>query len=313
MNEIFSKFNATILRFWLVPLEDVLLPKENKGWVIRGGLGKELNKVSDSTYNHLFNTKPPEDIDYWRKASNIPRLYVISPPLETKELYTPQDVITFDLTLIGKGIDYLPYFIFSFYQFARYGVGRKIGGKRGRCVLERVDSLNASDGEWSKPIFLGRNQTFCNEPHIITTKDLLQHCKEFERELILEFMTPTQIIHEEKPVFEQITVEILIKSLWRRIAPLAVYHCGAEFDFDARELVQNAVKDLKITQSDLTWHKATRYSKRQDAHIWMDGFIGKLKLEGNLQNYIPLLLVGGLVHIGKYTTFGWGKYRIKQI
>jgi len=309
MNEILSKFNVTILRFWLIPTEDVWLPKDNKGWVFRSGLGKELKQTMESAYDQIFNTKPPEDVNYWKKASNIPRPYVISPPLEMKELYTPQDVITCDLTLIGKGIDYLPHFVFSFFQFAKHGIGRRIGGKRGRCFLERVETLNTSDGEWSKPIFLGRNQTFCDEPHTITVQDLMQRGDYSEKELTLEFVTPTQIVYEGKPVVEM-NVEILIKSLWRRIAPLAVYHCDAEIEIDPRELVADAVKDLKITQSDLTWHKATKYSQRQDAHIWMDGFKGRLKLEGELQKYIPLFLAGELVQIGKHTTFGLGKYRI---
>ena len=312
MNELLTKFNVTILRFWLIPTEDVWLPKHNKGWVFRSGLGKELKQTIESAYDQIFNTKPPKDINYWKKASNIPRPYVISPPLETKELHTPQDIITFDLNLIGKAIDYLPYFVFSAHQFARHGVGKKIGGKRGRCFLERVETLNTSDGEWSKPIYFGRNQTFCNEPHTITVQDLLQSCDESKKELTLEFVTPTQIRHEGNPVFEQLNVEILIKSLWRRIAPLATYHCGAKLDLDPRELVSNAIKDLNITQSDLTWHKATKYSQRQDAHIWMDGFKGRLKLEGSLQRYLPLLLAGTLVQIGKHTTFGLGKYRIDK-
>ncbi|MFQ6044679.1 MAG: CRISPR system precrRNA processing endoribonuclease RAMP protein Cas6, partial [Candidatus Poribacteria bacterium] len=302
MNEILSKFNVTILRFWLVPVEDVLLPKDNKGWVFRGGLGKELRKIGEKAYGQLFNTEPPYDVNYWEKASNIPRPYVIFPPLETKELYTPQDFITFDLTLIGKAIDYLPYFVFSFYQFARYGVGRKIGGKRGRCFLERVETIKESNGEWGKPVYFGRNQRFCNEPHIITGSDLLQRYDESQKELMLEFLTPTQIIHEGEPVLEQMNVVVLIKSLWRRIAPLAIYHCDVKCDLDPRELVENAVKEFNITQSDLTWHKATRYSKRQDERIYMDGFKGRLKLEGNLRRYIQFLLMGELVHIGKYTT-----------
>jgi len=312
MNEILSKFNVTILRFWLVPVEDVWLPKDNKGWVFRGGLGKELKQTGENAYAQLFNTEPPEDVNYWEKASDIPRPYVIFPPLEAKELYTPRDVITFDLTLIGKAIDYLPYFVFSFHQVAKHGVGKKIAGKRGRCFLERVETLYTGGGEWSKPIYFGRSQRFYNEPHIITAQNSLQRCNESEKKLTLEFVTPTQIIHERKPVFEQMNVEILIKSLWRRIAPLAIYHCGAKFDLDPRKLAENAVKEFSITQSDLTRHNATRYSKTQDERIWMDGFKGRLKLEGNLQGYLPLLLVGELVHIGKYTTFGWGKYRIDK-
>jgi len=44
----------------------------------------------------------------------------------------------------------------------------------------------------------------------------------------------------------------------------------------------------------------------------MGGFIGSITFEGDLEPFLPFLLLGEYVHVGKGTSFGLGKYEIKQ-
>jgi len=65
-------------------------------------------------YTAVFQPFVPEGSEKISKNRDIPRPFVIKPPLETKETYLPGERLSFDLVLVGKIKDYLPYFIVTF-------------------------------------------------------------------------------------------------------------------------------------------------------------------------------------------------------
>ncbi|NJN99775.1 MAG: CRISPR system precrRNA processing endoribonuclease RAMP protein Cas6, partial [Anaerolineales bacterium] len=44
--------------------------------------------------------------------------------------------------------------------------------------------------------------------------------------------------------------------------------------------------------------------------IEMGGLVGRVTYEGDLTEYLPLLALGELIHVGKGTVFGNGQYQI---
>jgi CRISPR/Cas system endoribonuclease Cas6 (RAMP superfamily) len=44
----------------------------------------------------------------------------------------------------------------------------------------------------------------------------------------------------------------------------------------------------------------------------MGGLVGRVTYEGDLSDYLPLLALGELVHVGKGTVFGNGQYQIER-
>ncbi len=71
-----------------------------------------------------------------RKYTSAPHPFIIEPPPEKKRGYTPEDEITFNLTLVGKAVDYLPYFIYTFDELGKMGIGKG----RGKYELKKVRS-----------------------------------------------------------------------------------------------------------------------------------------------------------------------------
>jgi len=55
----------------------------------------------------------------------------------TKTCYEPGQAFDFTLTLLGKAVDFLPYFILAFREVAREGIGLS----RARCEFDRVEAL----------------------------------------------------------------------------------------------------------------------------------------------------------------------------
>jgi hypothetical protein len=71
------------------------------------------------------------------KNHDIPRPFIFRPPLNTATTYQPGQAFDFTLTLTGKAVHFLPYFILAFREVAREGIGLN----RARCELDRVEAL----------------------------------------------------------------------------------------------------------------------------------------------------------------------------
>lgn len=64
--------------------------------------------------------------------------------------------------------------------------------------------------------------------------------------------------------------------------------------------------------SELHWQHPERYSSRQQSRIKLGGFVGKMSFGGDLGRFMPLLKLGEYLQVGKGTSFGLGKYKIRE-
>jgi hypothetical protein len=134
--------------FSLEAKDTILLPSY-KGSTLRGGFGNAFRRVvcalkkndcldcllkEKCVYSYVFETPPPRDTKIMRKYKSAPHPFIIEPPPEKRHAYTQGERITFGLTLIGKAIDYLPYFIYTFDELGKVGLGKG----RGKYFLDRV-------------------------------------------------------------------------------------------------------------------------------------------------------------------------------
>ena len=141
--------------FTLQLLEQVYLPPY-KGSALRGGFGHTLKRLvcyqpaactnhcrlgNDCVYGYLFETAPPQGTEVLRNLTEVTRPFVVEPPLERKEKFEPGERLDFTVVLVGRGIEYLPYFVLVFQQLGHEGLGRM----RGRFMLERVMALGAGE------------------------------------------------------------------------------------------------------------------------------------------------------------------------
>lgn len=124
-----------------------------KGAMLRGGFGYAFQRASCPQpcwgrsdrcaasalcpYRWIFETPHPPGVAHLHDLQDVPRPFVIEPPLDHKRQYAAGDALEFGLTLIGRAIDHLPYFLFSFEQLGRMGLGRA----QTRARLERVEAL----------------------------------------------------------------------------------------------------------------------------------------------------------------------------
>jgi CRISPR-associated endoribonuclease Cas6 len=318
MGGLLSHFKFGQFEFVLRAEDSIHLPSY-KGSTLRGGFGHAFKKVvcvnrqrvcetcllkDKCVYSYVFETPPPPDTSKMRKYPYAPHPFVITPPLEEKRNYQEGETLCFELTLVGKSIDFLPYFIYTFDELGKMGIGK---GK-GRYQLEEVKGKRSRvKGENVETIYSGQNKTLHNSYKVMKMDDL----NSFDlspKTLHLSFLTPTRLKFDgslsPRPEFH-----ILFRNLLRRISLLSYFHCGEELNLDFRGLIEKS-RDVRVKGDNLSWFDWERYSNRQDTKMMMGGFVGSITFEGDLEEFMPFILLGQYIHVGKGTSFGLGKYEI---
>lgn len=311
-----ENFSFIRLHFTILALENIILPNY-KGSTFRGAFGIALKRVMCSNrkgecetcllrdtcmYNYIFNTSPGEDAEIMTKYKKVPQPFIMEPPQNYRNLYQGGERIQFSLVLIGKALDYLPYFIYTIKELGEYGLGR---GRR-KYKLKSVMWENKT-GEL-KEIFNFRKNIINRTFREIVLGDF-DH-RDLNRDtLSINFETPTRIIYNgdflKAPEFHGI-----IRNLLRRIGNLHYFHCGEEkANIKYKELIKKA-EAVKLTNDETYWFDWIRFSQRQKAWMRLGGFMGSATYEGDFEDFLPFLWLGQWIHVGKNTTFGLGKYKI---
>lgn len=232
-----------------------------------------------------------------RRYETVPHPYVIEPPEDERTKLDKDEELIFNLILIGRAIDYLPYFILTFEHMAEQGLGP------GRGKL-KVKAINQN----GKPIYSPESKSLLAPPatqHLSFTK-VSKPCSY----LIIHFLTPTRLIYQGK-MAQRIEFHILIRALLRRIGLLSYFH-DQQVDIDFTGLIQQSGK-VRANNMELKQFRWTRFSRRQEGVIEMLGMTGAVQYEGEIRPFLPYLRAGEILHIGKGTTFGMGKYELEVL
>ena len=105
---------------------------------------------------------------------------------------------------------------------------------------------------------------------------------------------------------------VLIRNLLRWTSLVHYFHGnGKPAEFDFKGIIEQA-KEVRTVQRNLRWYGWERYSARQEQHINMGGFVGEITFEGDLWPFMPLIKAGEVLHVGKGTAFGLGRYEVKH-
>ncbi|MBI4768705.1 MAG: CRISPR system precrRNA processing endoribonuclease RAMP protein Cas6 [Deltaproteobacteria bacterium] len=300
---------------FILKARDPLVLPAYKGSTLRGGFGYAFKRVvcalknqdcpncllkEKCIYSYVFETPPPADTRIMRKYKAAPHPFIIEPPLERKRIYKTGEEFQFGLILIGRAIDYLPYFIYTFEELGRMGIGK---GKSGYDLLSVHSNGHRIYDSQSKTL-----KPFPNH----SSKDLEPPTLNLEPQTLhLSFITPTRIQYNAHLTLD-LEFHILIRNLLRRFSLLYYFHCGGDpSNWDFKGLIRQA-QEVKVKERKLRWYDWERYSGRQETRMKMGGFMGGITFEGEIGPFMPLIRAGEVLHVGKGTGFGLGKYRIGE-
>ena len=303
-------------------IREPLKMPEHKGNIFRGRLGyilRQITCVGDEdecekhcgfpdrcVYSHCFETPVPPDSPFLRNQPFAPHPFVLEPPRTRKLDYAPGDSFACNLILVGEAINLLPWMVYAFTEVGKRRIGLR--GARGRCQLDRVESLLArGDG---KTIYTAETETLSDEGAVLRLDDVMAEAPDIADLIELDFLTPTSIKVDGEWV-RHLTFELLIRNLLRRLRFLSFFHCGEDFLLDAPELLRRAAAVKR--KSRLQWVRKDRWSHRTERAIPMGGFAGKVRFKGDLAPFLPFILLGERLHIGHHTAFGFGQYSVNEV
>ncbi|MBX5450609.1 MAG: CRISPR system precrRNA processing endoribonuclease RAMP protein Cas6 [Thermogemmatispora sp.] len=247
---------------------------------------------------------------------DIPRPYVLEPPLEGGRRYEPGERLVFGMTLIGRRVELLPYVMLSSQELERQGLGRPLPEngsppRRGGLRIERIEAYHPFSGERQQLYRAGAQQV--RTPTLaVQAEDVRQRALTLpEQRVTLTFLTPLRLVRHgalcKEPDFAT-----LVQRLLERLEQLGLAYGAAE---EARALAEQREHLLALAAAvrceghTMRWQDMPSYSRRLRRATPIGGLVGQATFVGDLAELRELLVWGELIHVGKNVVKGDGWYR----
>jgi len=250
---------------------------------------------------------------------DVPRPYLMMPPLEGARRYETGERFRFGMTLFGSIIRLLPYIMIAVPGIEAAGVGKRIQeleGRRGRFEVCTVESHHLFTGE--RQLLYERGTVVAVQPALaITAEDVRARAEQFHPErLTVHFLTPTRIVDKEHLVRRPTFRPLVQRLLERLIALEEAYGEGVESSYarmsseERRRLLARA-EEVICCEDATYWDDLKSYSRRLGRKTPLGGFVGRVTFTGELTPFRELLAWGELIHVGKSCVKGNGWYQIE--
>lgn len=312
----------SLYRFTFKPLSQIQFPGHGKGNVLRGAFGSSLKRLvclikdqktcetcivrETCVYTLLFNPVQSGSI---KRLKNLPRGFVIKPPLDYETEYTSLNPLKFEMVLVGDRINALPFVIVPFKELGTFGIGLN----RGKFELAGIEVLR--NGNFDS-IYDPVSNMVSNFDSRITGEELMEKARKLDgNKITFHFLTPTRIRFNPtgerggSKIIKEPEFHHIIRRLRDRINALTTSYCGGSIEADFSGLAERAMRIKKIW-SELQWVEIRRKSRTHNTFHDQSGFVGKICFEGDLREFLPFILAGEYLHVGEDAVFGNGWYRI---
>lgn len=296
------------LHFTVGFLKDAILPGD-KVSALRGGMGDmllQMNCIGNGNCNNCnfmseclvqrtiysqYEFKPAfvtvgESIGYVLECENY------------EKQFKQGDILKFNLLLFGKTIMYFHQFLEAFKALGKTGLGTGKGIYRVITVTNSLNQVIYADDHCD----MSRYQTLKVYDYVIYRQKQMEHLT-VENKLL--FKTPLTLKYHGE-FLQEYKMKPIMKAISRRIFMLDCYEgIGNQYyqkeGFEFPEIIYQEHRRISVR----------RYSQRKKQSMVLKGIKGYCIVEKWHPEILPLLLAGELIHIGKNTSFGFGRYRIK--
>ena len=302
------------LHFTLVIMEDGKLPK-SKASALRGGMGHALlttNCIRDEKCEACDFSK-----DCLVQRMMYPEMKIRPEFMKTKdsegfvfecedtrEYFEAGDELEFNLMLIGRTIVYFNQYLQAFSYLGMLGLGVE-------HVRFQIAKVTNTLGE----TLVEGTSVYKERLTVMYVSDYVRYrfsSGEIKRMLDADrcrmvFQSPLSLKFQGK-MQEDFRPDALFAAIERRVYILNCYEGLSE---EGENIERPAEEHLPMVEKEKVWPvKMKRYSGTQNSKVTFSGIRGWCDLKGLDESMMQLLLAGELLHIGKNTSFGFGKYTL---
>lgn len=295
------------LHFTIQFPENCRLPL-NKVSALRGGMGEMLLRVnciknrdcencgfeSECIVQRImyarFEKKPyfvttGESVGYVLECENY------------REEFQKGDTLDFQMILFGKTIVYLNQMVQAFHMLGLEGIGKN-------HAKFRILSITNT----KKHQLLEGNNIYMSQYQVSTLQEYvdyrLRQIKYTELENEIVFKTPLTLKYKGE-FLQEFQMQAILEGVLRRIYMLDCFE-GIEENI----LEYKFEKIPNIIEQTVRHAQVRRYSNRQREGMLLKGIEGKISLDEIDERILPVLLAGELIHVGKNSRFGFGRFRV---
>jgi len=308
---------------------------DNLTFVLRSVLGKELRSMCcvlrqkkcyecslrySCVYSWFFETPVPKDnlVAAGRDKATHPFVHSV-----LNDVGEETDTISYQITCIGKAVDYVPYIFFALQRAGKNGLFRERIPFHVTDVRYDDSSIYRSedDIDMTCPPKIWRYKAVSESTSDHPEKR--EHDYTDSRTVTVKFITPFRL--KKKGVYtSDVTPADIFISAQRRVASLiGLYgeknenesrngHNLEEDRFPSAAGIKIQPEDLDkrfhILEKKISWEDRSYYSGRQKQAMKLGGAAGHISWYGQMHPYeCRLLEAAELFHIGKNVSFGLGK------
>lgn len=295
------------LHFFLEFIEDTKLPV-NKPSALRGGIGEMLlnaNCIKDRkcetcdfesecivqrTMYSKFEQKPEfvttgDSVGYIIECENY------------EENFSKGDILQFQLILFGKTIVYFNQYLQAVFALGQVGIGKK-HARFTICQVTNTKGIPILDG----------NNVYMRYYQVTTLGNYVKYRLERWKDTgdYCEIVFHTPLTQKFKGEFlRKFDMEAIIKAVKRRLYILACFE-----NIESQKWYEETIGIPTMIAQNSRNVQVARYSSRQDSKMLLKGIEGSIQIEGISDEILQILLAGEITHIGKNTSFGFGRYSV---
>lgn len=299
------------LRFTISFPEDSILPKD-KVSAIRGGMGEMLLRVNcvrdrqcgecdfetECVVQKIMYSKFERKPDFVTTGESIG--YVLECE-NYQENFSAHDKLNFYLILFGKTIVHFSQLYQALTLLGEEGLG-KYHAKFQIVDIRNMEGMRVLEGN-----MINMNKYVVHMLYDYLMFRIMQiGTISVKTDVLMIFDTPLTLKYRAE-FLREFQTDALLTAIRRRIFML---DCFEGIESDILEQGDGECM-LKIQSQECHLASISRYSTRKNEKMILRGLKGHALLEGLTEDLLMLLLVGELIHIGKNTSFGFGRYHLK--
>lgn len=295
------------LHFCIEYIEDCRVPV-NKASALRGGMGEMLLRANcirnrecgacdfqaECIVQRTMYSKMEIQPEFMSQGDSVG--YVIECE-DYHDTFAAGDQMRFQLILFGKTIVYFSQFLNAFYALGQQGYGRE----NARFVIRSVSNTTGQPILTGSDVHMERYQVGKVADYV--DYRMGQIGNGFHGMASLKFQSPLTLRIQGK-VLTEFQIEAILNAVYRRVYML---DCFEGISTEPKREWKNM--PVVLSQEHRTV-RVKRYSFRKGEKMPLEGLEGVLHLAEVDEEMLRLLLAGELIHIGKHTSFGFGRYRV---